>query len=373
MQNENLHRYLSLLLIIKYTSIIKLFVKSLDTFNKILNTKAELPQGILDRLSPEYKAMYLSQKIEYYMKKGYGVYLNPPDFSLFNEDLFIKYLEYKDNSYSVREADFNQLSDGNKKVYIRYLLNRIKENQYDDVPDYAYSDFDRELFIEYIKLKNLPNIPLPEYLKLKKDVRRIYDKLIYKKITQNMNIKFEVISDELIINDNLAIPYSNYKLFSLKSFFRNFPKHKSIRIRGSFNCSNIGLKTLYGSPQIIEGAFDCSENELKSLKHGPSILKKGDYNCRFNNLISLYGSPKVIHGNFICDNNELTTLKSAPIYVKGNFKCSNNYELSSIDGCPQQVDYNFQAENTKLTHDQIENMCNVNYSIYTTPIEENPI
>lgn len=73
-----------------------------------------------------------------------------------------------------------------------------------------------------------------------------------------------------------------------KGFIINFGK-----ITGDFNCSELKLKSLKGSPQEVGEYFDCSANRLTSLKYSPQIVGKNFY-CDFNpDLHSLEGIGEV--------------------------------------------------------------------------------
>jgi len=71
-------------------------------------------------------------------------------------------------------------------------------------------------------------------------------------------------------------------------------------VTGYFYCdNNPELKSLIGSPKIVDGDFDCSNNsDLESLIGGPKIVG-GDYSCfRCKNLKSLKGVTRFIGGDF---------------------------------------------------------------------------
>ena len=63
------------------------------------------------------------------------------------------------------------------------------------------------------------------------------------------------------------------------------------RITGDFDCSDLGLTSLKGSPSLVDGDFDCSNNKLTSLKDAP--MKVG--------------------GNFYSSNNPLTSSKGRTV------------------------------------------------------------
>ena len=102
------------------------------------------------------------------------------------------------------------------------------------------------------------------------------------------------------------------------------------RISGDFDCSNLGLISLEGAPQIVGGDFWCSWNNLTSLEGAPQTV--GSFSCSNNQLTSLKGAPKTVEGYFSCSNNQLTSLKGAPQKVDGDFYYYNNPNLHSLEG-----------------------------------------
>jgi len=133
-------------------------------------------------------------------------------------------------------------------------------------------------------------------------------------------------------------------------------------VSGKFDCSNLGLTTLEGSP-ISCAAFICSKNNLKSLKFSPLEVFEGIVDVSYNKLESLIDGPKKgfnkqksgdnvntyrnSFNSYDCSNNNLKTLEGYPdaksqivsdlgqiTYVNevfiAQFDCSNNISLSSL-------------------------------------------
>jgi hypothetical protein len=80
---------------------------------------------------------------------------------------------------------------------------------------------------------------------------------------------------------------------------------------GDIRVANLGLTSLEGAPEVVEGKFDCSYNNLTSLEGAPRIVEKHFY-CDFNKLSSLEGAPKVVKGYFNCYGNKLVSLEYLP-------------------------------------------------------------
>lgn len=170
------------------------------------------------------------------------------------------------------------------------------------------------------------------------------------------------ISSYVIRKDNVIDVQQNV---NLKGKMECIPVQFGV-IYGNFNCSNLGLLSLVGSPKEVNGNFICernnltsltgapevvgewfccSYNKLKNLKYCPSIIY-GDFTCASNNLISLETFPSILSGGFDCSGNELTILDSIPDKIGGLFDCSNN-KLDSLSGFPLEIgsDLYFQSNN----------------------------
>ncbi len=149
------------------------------------------------------------------------------------------------------------------------------------------------------------------------------------------------------------------------------PKLEQIVVTGTYNCSNLLIRSLKNSPKIVGENFYCYNcEELTDLKGGPVIVK-GIFDCSESpKLISLKGAPKKIgeefscdncaiesleyspdevNGLFSCDGNKLKNLKGSPKKIGGTFSCARN-NLTSLEGSPQIIGRHFNcSENTNLT------------------------
>lgn len=99
------------------------------------------------------------------------------------------------------------------------------------------------------------------------------------------------------INEDLTVDVDgNVDLFKKKLY--KIPIQFN-EVKGYFNCACNQLKSLKGSPKIINDYFSCNTNKLISLKFGPNIIK-GDIICYKNELLSLDYLP-IIYGVLYCD------------------------------------------------------------------------
>lgn len=92
---------------------------------------------------------------------------------------------------------------------------------------------------------------------------------------------------------------------------------------GDFNCESLGLTSLEGCPETVDGNFNCTYNRLANLKGGPVTTTKS-YDCSSCGLTALDGGPKEVGDDFDCSSNTLTTLKGVPQNVGGYFNCRFN-------------------------------------------------
>ena len=101
------------------------------------------------------------------------------------------------------------------------------------------------------------------------------------------------------------------------------PETGLIDVKGDFNCSYRGLKSLNGIRLgHVSVVFYCWDNMLTSLEGAPKSVGLSFY-CEVNQLVSLVGAPKTVGGNFYCSDNKLTSLKGAPEQIKGEFLCDS--------------------------------------------------
>ncbi len=140
-------------------------------------------------------------------------------------------------------------------------------------------------------------------------------------------------------------------------------------IYGNFDCSDLGLTTLEGTPKVVKGTFDCSKNKLESLQGSPQevdvFIADGNSKLGTN---GLKGGPKKINGITAPNSNQkvyiysvsncgLTTLKDNGItdFGPGGFNCSNNklQDLDGIDVIKNKGVTQFNCSNNLIT--SIEN------------------
>lgn len=121
------------------------------------------------------------------------------------------------------------------------------------------------------------------------------------------------------------------------------------KVNGDFTCMGNSLKTLKGSPFIVEGHYSCSEN---------------------NQLVDLEGSPNIVKKNFICTNNSLKSLKGSPKEVGGNFFCFNNVELTSLEGISPIIGKFINCGNAPIESvDNLNSQFSEGFIHYGKPIE----
>ena len=156
---------------------------------------------------------------------------------------------------------------------------------------------------------------------IEKEEKERYNKLISMFTLNPQTNRYDCDRDLDSSDLNLFVS-DNYDGFTI-----NFGK-----ITGYFDCSNLGLKSLKGAPNIVNGDFYCDTNRLTSLKGAPQIVG-GDFGCSNNQITSLEGAPQEVSGDFSCENNpNLYSLEGAPKTVDGDFYCDINPNLHSLEG-----------------------------------------
>jgi hypothetical protein len=118
------------------------------------------------------------------------------------------------------------------------------------------------------------------------------------------------------------------------------------RVQGGFSCANNKLETLEGAPQEVGSHFMCYSNQLKTLKGAPPRVG-GGFVCNDNQLKTLEGGPVEVGSHYICSNNKLTSLKGMPRIINGDFWCYGN-QLTSFEGCAQTIQGGLYCQKNRL-------------------------
>ena len=166
-----------------------------------------------------------------------------------------------------------------------------------------------------------------------KEINRIKSKLKLNPQTNRYDYDGDLNSSDLkfFLSDNYD------------GFIINFGK-----ITGYFDCSDLGLTSLEGVPQIVGGDFICKNNHLASLKGAPKIIGEW-FSCQSSQLTSLEGAPQEVGGGFDCSWNQLTSLKGVPQTVGKDFWCNDNH-LTSLEGAPKVVGGDFYCYRNPNLH-----------------------
>lgn len=135
-----------------------------------------------------------------------------------------------------------------------------------------------------------------------------------------------------------------------KQSFLHWLKCRKYEVRpdGSLDTTSVLLNRLNISkiPFVfneVDGYFMCSVNKLRSLEGSPKIVN-GAFFCNSNKLVSLEGAPKIVRGTFSCTQNPLQSLEGAPEVIEGEFK-SNQFS---------DEDYRAFAKNRKYIQGKLD-------------------
>ena len=154
---------------------------------------------------------------------------------------------------------------------------------------------------------------------------------IIEKFLSNHNISNYTIRNDGKVDIDGNVNLEFYHLLELPIEFGN--------VTGNFWCSNNNLKSLDGSPDIVDGDFYCVAcHDLKSLEGGPKIVK-GNYTITScHGLKSLKGCPEEIGGKFKIENcSSLPSLNYGPKSVGGSYDCYHCLAVTNIDGLAKQI------------------------------------
>lgn len=125
-----------------------------------------------------------------------------------------------------------------------------------------------------------------------------------------------ILIDDYFLNEDGSINVEgNVKFSENMSFLKELPLRFN-QVSGDFDCSNLSLLSLKGSPMEVGGTFNCSYNQLSTLEHLPKkagcfifdntvkSLWTGGLNCNFEKVIlltitdiSAFSNPKLKLGN----------------------------------------------------------------------------
>ena len=114
-------------------------------------------------------------------------------------------------------------------------------------------------------------------------------------------------------------------------------------IKGNFNCHGSSIIDLEGSPRSCYD-FNASESDLKSLKGSPYVVN-GTFDAQNCLLKSLEGSPRFVFGDFNLTNNIVTELGGGPLLISGSIGLLANGFFNSMQKDPSTY------STVKLFHD----------------------
>jgi hypothetical protein len=95
----------------------------------------------------------------------------------------------------------------------------------------------------------------------------------------------------------------------------------------------------------VKGDVDISDRMLTKM---PLMFNHvyGNFSANNNQLKTLIGSPKIVDGDFLVFNNQLVDVIGSPEKVGGEYAVSDNY-IKSIEGCPKEVGSHFDVSFNK--------------------------
>ena len=143
--------------------------------------------------------------------------------------------------------------------------------------------------------------------------------------------KYNIIN--YTINSDMSIDVDGHVLMrgkGLKEIPLNFN-----RVNGDFLCNFNLLKSLKGSPKIVESTFFCGNNLLKSLEYSPEYIGHSFY-CGRNQLKTLEYFPKYVGRKIECNSNGLQSLKGVENDTFHSFECVDN-NIRSFKYYPKKI------------------------------------
>ena len=132
---------------------------------------------------------------------------------------------------------------------------------------------------------------------------------------------------EFLLEDKIEKANSRDELIaSIKDgYFTKDGSHLTIT-NGVFDLDRLGLRSLKGCPQRVDGDFCCNHNHLTTLEGGPTWVG-GYYMVRHNKLENVDNIAEHIGGSLGLENNNLAGLHNIHKhlkFIKGNIYLANN-------------------------------------------------
>jgi hypothetical protein len=172
-----------------------------------------------------------------------------------------------------------------------------------------------------------------------------------------INVKGNFLADDMGLKDLFGIRFGKIEGdFDISDNDLKTLEGSPKEVEGDFNCSLNYLNSLEGGPTSVRGTYICANNNLfnldfiandfeslyapgNDLEYLGNLPQKIKGNLFINNnklLKSLAGSPKIVDGDYECSGCKLESLNGAPKIVGGDFNCEHN-ELDSLAGGPESV------------------------------------